>query len=143
MFWGILLTLSVVCCTRPDTPAPTPEPDPTPVTPVNPEPTPAPQAKPRFVWIDASANFRFYANDKAYIAKELRQVADCGFSDIVVDVRPTCGDVLFRSTVAPELKYVPAWFNGEIGLKERTATFDYLAAFIESVTVSAYIMTCP
>ena len=132
MFWGILLTLSVVCCTRPDTPAPTPEPDPTPVTPVNPEPTPAPQAKPRFVWIDASANFRFYANDKAYIAKELRQVADCGFSDIVVDVRPTEGTVLWHSSVAPEARRLAAWVGSSYRFIERTATFDYLQAFIDA-----------
>ena len=55
-----------------------------------------------------------------------------GFTDIVVDVRPTSGDVLFHSTVAPELKYVPGWFKGEIRFKERTAGFDYLKAFIES-----------
>ncbi len=132
MFWGILLTLSVVCCTRPDTPAPTPEPDPTPVTPENPEPTPAPQAKPRFVWIDASANFRFYANDKAYIAKEIRQVADCGFSDIVVDVRPTEGTVLWHSSVAPEARRLAAWVGSSYRFIERTATFDYLQAFIDA-----------
>ena len=91
------------------------------------------QAKqPSFLWIDASANFNSYANDADSIARDCQRIARMGFTDIVVDVRPTCGDVLFRSTVAPELKYVPAWFNGEIGLKERTATFDYLAAFIES-----------
>ncbi len=133
-WWTILLALSVVCCTRPDTPAPTPEPepDPTPVTPVNPEPTPAPQAKPRFVWIDASANFRFYANDKAYIAKELRQVADCGFSDIVVDVRPTEGTVLWHSSVAPEARRLAAWVGSSYRFIERTATFDYLQAFIDA-----------
>ena len=91
------------------------------------------QAKqPSFLWIDASANFNSYANDADSIARDCQRIARMGFTDIVVDVRPTCGDVLFRSTVAPELKHVPAWFNGEIGLKERTATFDYLAAFIES-----------
>ncbi len=91
------------------------------------------QAKqPSFLWIDASANFNSYANDADSIARDCQRIARMGFTDIVVDVRPTCGDVLFRSTVAPELKHVPAWFNGEIGLKERTATFDYLAAFIQS-----------
>ena len=91
------------------------------------------QAKqPSFLWIDASANFNSYANDADSIARDCQRIARMGFTDIVVDVRPTCGDVLFRSTVAAELKHVPAWFNGEIGLKERTATFDYLAAFIES-----------
>ncbi|MBQ4389533.1 MAG: family 10 glycosylhydrolase [Bacteroidales bacterium] len=90
------------------------------------------QHKPRFLWIDASANFDSYANDADSIARDCRRIAQMGFTDIVVDVRPTCGDVLFKSTVAPELKYVPAWFNGEIGLKERTATFDYLQTFIDA-----------
>lgn len=85
----------------------------------------------RFLWIDASANFNSYANDADSIARDCARIAQMGFTDIVVDVRPTCGDVLFKSSVAPELKYVPAWFNGEIGLKERTADFDYLQAFIE------------
>ena len=88
--------------------------------------------KPSFLWIDASANFNSYANDADSIARDCQRIALMGFTDIVVDVRPTCGDVLFKSTVAPELKHVPAWFNGEIGLKERKADFDYLAAFIES-----------
>ena len=88
--------------------------------------------KPRFLWIDASANFDSYANDADSIARDCARIAKMGFTDIVVDVRPTCGDVLFKSTVAPELKYVPAWFNGEIGLKERTATFDYLQTFIDA-----------
>ena len=92
----------------------------------------AAQDKPSVLWIDASANFNSYANDADSIARDCARIAQMGFTDIVVDVRPTCGDVLFKSTVAPELKYVPAWFNGEIGLKERTADFDYLQAFIEA-----------
>ena len=91
-----------------------------------------PVRQPSFLWIDASANFNSYANDADSIARDCRRIARMGFTDIVVDVRPTCGDVLFRSRVAPELKHVPAWFNGEVGLKERTADFDYLRAFIES-----------
>ena len=94
--------------------------------------TPKTAQQPSFLWIDASANFDSYANDADSIARDCRRIAAMGFTDIVVDVRPTCGDVLFKSAVAPELTHVPAWFNGEIGLKERTAHFDYLAAFIES-----------
>ena len=129
----ILLALALVCCTRPvipvPTPEPEPEPDPVPVTPVEPE---KPEAKPRYVWIDASANFRFYANDKAYIAKELKQVADCGFTDIVVDVRPTEGTVLWNSSVAPQARRLAAWVGSSYRFIERTATFDYLQAFIDA-----------
>ena len=108
-FFLLLATAVLVCCTS------------------------ANQAKqPSFLWIDASANFDSYAGNADSIAVDCRRIAAMGFTDIVVDVRPTCGDVLFKSSVAPPLKKVPAWFNGEIGLKERTADFDYLAAFIES-----------
>jgi uncharacterized lipoprotein YddW (UPF0748 family) len=94
--------------------------------------TPGVQSKPHFLWIDASANFNSYANDRDSIFRDCRRIAGMGFTDIVVDVRPTCGDVLFKSSVAPALKAVPTWFQGEIGLKERTADFDYLAAFIQA-----------
>ena len=90
------------------------------------------QPKPSFLWIDASANFSSYASDADSIARDCARIAKMGFTDIVVDVRPTCGDVLFKSRVAPPLTKVPAWFNGEIGLKERTADFDYLQAFIDA-----------
>ena len=90
------------------------------------------QQKPSFLWIDASANFSSYASDADSIARDCARIAKMGFTDIVVDVRPTCGDVLFKSRVAPPLTKVPAWFNGEIGLKERTADFDYLQAFIDA-----------
>jgi len=79
---------------------------------------PKAQEKPHFLWIDAAANFRSYANDADSIARDCARIAQMGITDIVVDVRPTSGHVLFRSTVAPELK--------------RTADFDYLKAFIES-----------
>ena len=94
----------------------------------------APRAaqKPSFLWIDASANFDSYANDADSIARDCRRIARMGFTDIVVDVRPTCGDVLFASRVAPALRHVPAWSGGKIGLKERTAEFDYLQVFIDA-----------
>ena len=88
--------------------------------------------KPHFLWIDASANFPSYANDADSIARDCKRIAQMGFTDIVVDVRPTSGDLLFRSSIAPELKKVPAWFpGGELGFRERTADFDYLATFIK------------
>ena len=57
------------------------------------------EGKPRYVWIDASANFEDYANSRENIAADLAKVKDAGFTDIIVDVRPTIGDVLFESTV--------------------------------------------
>ena len=67
------------------------------------------QEKPSVLWIDASANFNSYANDADSIARDCARIARMGFTDIVVDVRPTCGDVLFKSTVAPELRKMPGW----------------------------------
>ena len=86
--------------------------------------------KPRYVWVDAAANFQYYANDEKYIAEDCRRIADMGFTDIIVDVRPTSGDVFFHSSVAPPCTKVAAWVNGRYKFVERTATFDYLAAFI-------------
>ncbi len=88
------------------------------------------KGNPRYVWIDAAANFQFYANDAEYIAADCKRIAKMGFTDIIVDVRPTSGDVLFSSEVAPACKKVAAWVNGRYRWVERTATFDYLATFI-------------
>ena len=87
---------------------------------------------PRYVWVDAAANFQYYANDAAYIAEDCKRIAAMGFTDLVVDVRPTSGDVLFTSAVAPACLRCAAWVNGKYRWVERTATFDYLAAFIEA-----------
>ena len=99
---------------------------------VPPEGSEVPSGKPRYVWIDAAANFPYFANDKAYIGKEIKQIADCGFTDIVVDVRPTEGTVLWKSAVAPEAKRLAAWIGSNYRFVERTATWDYLQAFIDT-----------
>lgn len=101
---------------------------------VEPEP-PVPETvtgKPRYVWIDASANFYYYANDKAFIAAELEKLSGCGFTDIVVDVRPTEGTVLWKSAVAPHAKRLAAWVGSSYKFVNRTATWDYLQAFIDA-----------
>ena len=73
---------------------------------------PVSKEKPRFLWIDAAANFRSYGNDADSIGRDCRRIAEMGFTDIVVDVRPTSGDVLFASSVAPALRKVPGWAAG-------------------------------
>lgn len=88
--------------------------------------------KPRFLWIDAAANFPSYGNDADSIARDCRRIAEMGFTDIVVDVRPTSGDVLFASSVAPVLTRMPGWVGDGWGYRERTADFDYLRAFIDA-----------
>ena len=88
------------------------------------------KGKPRYIWIDAAANFQYYANDALSIAQDCKRIAEMGFTDIIVDVRPTSGDVLFASEVAPACTKAAAWVNGRYKWVERTATFDYLATFI-------------
>lgn len=89
------------------------------------------QPKPRYVWIDCAANFSDYANDRTKIASDLARIKEVGFTDVIVDVRPTNGDVLFKSSVADPLVRVDAWHKGSYVWLERTADFDYLQAFIE------------
>lgn len=128
----LFLALALAACTPEAKPGGSTSPD----TPVVPPDNP-PAGKPRYVWIDAAANFPYFANDKAYIGKEIKEIADCGFTDIVVDVRPTEGTVLWKSTVAPEARRLAAWITSTSGstsyrFVERTATWDYLQAFIDT-----------
>lgn len=107
-----------------------------PVTPVDPDPQPQPEppfkGKPRYVWIDAAANFQYYANDAEYIAADVARIKDMGFTDIIVDVRPTEGTVLFNSSTAPEARRLAAWIGSSYKFVERTETFDYLQTFIDA-----------
>ncbi len=107
-----------------------PDPDPK-DKPDNPKPTP--EAKPRFIWIDAAANFPDFANSKENIARDLALAKDAGFTDVVVDIRPTNGDILFQSSVpgAKPVSWLGAWVKGSYTKIERTATWDYLQAFID------------
>ena len=88
--------------------------------------------KPRYVWIDASANFRYYANDKDAIASDLKKIKAVGFTDVIVDVRPTEGSVLFNSKVSPQVRRLAAWVDGKYKFVNRTADFDYLQTFIDA-----------
>lgn len=110
-----------------------------PETPENPEepeePTPDDPtevtAKPRYIWIDASANFIEFANSKENIERDLQKAYDAGFTDIVVDVRPTNGDVLFNTNAVAQVTKLPTW-KGGYHFHERTETWDYLQAFIDA-----------
>lgn len=89
--------------------------------------------KPRYIWVDAAANFNDFANSKDNIIRDLKRAKDAGFTDIVVDVRPTNGDILFRSTTpgSQQVEWLGAWINGVYTRVERTATWDYLQTFVE------------
>lgn len=88
--------------------------------------------KPRFIWIDAAANFPDFANSKENIVRDLTLAKNAGFTDIVVDVRGTTGDVLFKTDVVDQAKWFGAWLPGGYTKIERTATWDYLQAFIDA-----------
>ena len=101
----------------------------------DPDPDPDPQPgveKPRFIWVDAAANFPDFANSKENILRDLTKAKEAGFTDIVVDVRPTTGDVLFRTSVVDQVEWLGAWLPGGYSKVERTATWDYLQAFIDA-----------
>ncbi|MEN6618201.1 MAG: alpha amylase family protein [Rikenellaceae bacterium] len=87
--------------------------------------------KPRYIWIDASANFPDFANNKGNITRDLAIAKNAGFTDIIVDVRPTTGDVLFNTDVADKVKYLGAWTSVGYMRIDRTETWDYLQAFID------------
>lgn len=94
--------------------------------------SPKPQQKIRMVWIEVGANFERYASSLDNIAADCRRLADGGYTHIVVEVRPTSGDVLFCSDVAPQLREVALWRSGGLQFVAREADFDYLQAFIDA-----------
>lgn len=78
--------------------------------------------KTKMLWFDATANFeRFSFRDS--INFYLTKVQLLGFTDIVVDVKPITGEVLYNSKIAPKMK---EWSGFE-----RFEDFDYLNVFIE------------
>ena len=93
---------------------------------------PVVQTKPFYIWIDAAANFPDFANSKDNIKRDLQLAKDTGFTDVVVDVRPTTGDILFKSTVGTPVEYLGAWTSTGYKKFTRTADWDYLQAFIDA-----------
>ena len=120
--------LAISACGSSDgTPAPAP-----PVTPPNPVTPPAKVSeKPRYMWIDAPANFYRFANSKDNIREDLKKAKDAGITNIVVDVRPYTGDVLFNSSTADAVTQLDYWDGPSYKYFQRTATWDYLQAFID------------
>ncbi|MCQ2177349.1 MAG: family 10 glycosylhydrolase [Bacteroidales bacterium] len=141
IFAALLCCVTAGACQKPqplpdwpwEDPQPQPEPPgPEPPGPEPPGPEPQFKGKPRYIWIDASANFQYFANDSSRITSDLQKVKEMGFTDVIVDVRPTEGCVLFKSSVCPPAVKLAAWVNGRYKFVERTASFDYLQAFINS-----------
>ena len=88
--------------------------------------------KPRILWIEAGASSEYYFESQENIYKDCKRIKEAGFTEIVVDVRPTSGDVLFKSSVAPELRQIAKWSDYGHKYTPREATFDYLQTFIDA-----------
>ena len=84
------------------------------------------------VWIEVGANFDRYSSSKENIAADCERLSKGGYTHIVVEVRPTSGDVLFKSSVAPRLREVAKWQDGKLAYVPREADFDYLQAFVDA-----------
>jgi len=89
-------------------------------------------ARPKVLWIDAAANFVDFAESKENILRDLQLAKGAGFTSVVVDVRPTTGDVLFNTDVVEQVEWLGAWLPGGYSKVERTANWDYLQAFIDA-----------
>lgn len=88
--------------------------------------------KPRYIWIDAAANFPRFCDSKENIAEDLQKAYNAGITDVIVDVRPTMGDVLFKTSAVDQVKELANWQGGVYHFHQRTATWDYLQAFIDA-----------
>ena len=95
--------------------------------------------KPKMLWFDAKANFKRFSSQDS-IRYYLDLAKSTGFNEIVVDVRPTSGDVLYKSQILS-----PLTTFGDGYVYERD--WDYLQFFIDEarkrnlkVTVSAVIL---
>ena len=76
----------------------------------------------KIMWIDATANIQRF-NNKDTIDFYLTKLKDLGFTDVVVDMRPISGHVLYDSEFAPKLR---KWKGDTI-----IYTFDYLGYYLE------------
>lgn len=87
---------------------------------------PTPRAKeggkPKMLWFDAEANFKRFASQDS-IRYYLDRTVETGFNQIVVDVRPVAGNVLYKSEFMQPLTVV----KGDSVLRE----WDYLQFFLD------------
>lgn len=95
--------------------------------------------KPKILWFDSEANFKRFSTQDS-ISFYLDRAKETGFNQIVVDVRPVQGDVLYRSELLTPL----TGFGNDYTLER---DWDYLGFFLQEarkrdlkVTVSASIL---
>ncbi len=81
-----------------------------------------PNEKPKMLWFDATANFkRLGSYDSVVII--LDKCVNAGITDVIVDVKPISGEVLYESSFAPKMK---TWDGFT-----RPDTFDYVNTVIK------------
>ena len=112
---------------KPEQPEPDPDPEPDP----EPDPDPVQVGKNRYVWVSCEGNWEEFANDRNQIVKEVAKCKEVGFTDLVVDVRPTNGGVMFKSSHAEPQTRMDCWTSSGYRFVQRTADFDYLQTFID------------
>ncbi len=84
----------------------------------------APQGKRCFIWVDSYANMYELANSEDNIRRDLRKAADCGFTDIVVEVRSSSGGLFYKSDNGDPVKWLSAYRGSDYIKITRTATFE-------------------
>ena len=89
------------------------------------------RANDAYVWVSCAGNWEEFANSRENIARDIAKLKECGFTDLVVDVRPTNGGVLFKSSHAKPQTRMDCWTNRGYVFINRTADFDYLQTFID------------
>lgn len=89
------------------------------------------KANDAYVWVSCEGNWEEFANSRENIARDIAKLKECGFTDLVVDVRPTNGGVLFKSSHAKPQTRMDCWTNRGYVFINRTADFDYLQTFID------------
>lgn len=97
------------------------------------------EEKPKMLWFDSEANFKRFSS-KDSIRYYLDRTKETGFNEIVVDVRPVQGDVLYKSKILEPLTGFGDGYTYE-------RDWDYLQFFIDEarkrdlkITVSASIL---
>lgn len=73
-----------------------------------------------YMWFDATANFERFSHPDS-ISHYLQKIAAIGFTDVVVDMRPITGEVLYDSRLAPRMREWKGYVRSD---------FDYLSFFI-------------
>ena len=93
--------------------------------------------KPRYIWIDAAANSFYVLNNKEGITEYVTKARKAGFTHLIVDVRGSNGDALFKTDRVDQAEGFWQWKrNAETNTStyefcQNERSFDYLQAWID------------